>query len=235
MLRSLKVVHKLAAELAVCRRRAPPDPRPGPPVEVSGGHPPGLIQVSGSTAIWSRQRLPAKEAPPAFLEGEPPGCSGDEDQVDPRMLVQPGVNRWARVAGEMIGDQIPLPRRAVLVDRREQGQGADRGAGGGAHGQRVSIAHPQGPLEPDPVFSWAVLQRGLDAVPIGDQPGSGAARRGVTGPSSSGHRVVPGGSGSSETTAVRLGRRCARGCSPRSGSGARGPPGPAECGAPDCA
>jgi hypothetical protein len=51
VLRSLKAVHKLSAELAVFGRRSPRDPRLGPPIELGSGHPSGLIQIGGPTEI----------------------------------------------------------------------------------------------------------------------------------------------------------------------------------------
>lgn len=83
------------------------------------------------------------------------------------MLGQPGLNRRALVAGEVIRDQIQLACRVVQIDGLEQAQVADRVARWGRERQGVPIPDPQRPVKPDLVFSPAVLQRRFDPMSIG--------------------------------------------------------------------
>lgn len=161
VLSSSKAVHKLPPELAMFGRRAAPDPGLGPPIELGGGDPARFIQIGCPAEILPSQRLPPKEPPPAFLQVQPAGLRRNEDQVDPWMLGQPGLDGRAFVAGEVIRDQIQLACRVVQLDGLEQAQVADRVAGRGAQRQGVPIAHPQRPVEPDLVFSPACTPAAL--------------------------------------------------------------------------
>jgi hypothetical protein len=153
--------------------------------------------------------LAERGAQRAFDQIQPTSFGGDEDLVDPWVLERASLE-WVGFCG---GTRLSAIRYRSPVGLSWSMAWSSRRypavlRAGARERHRVPIAHlasprrtrPALPLDCTPAvrfFRW----------PLGDQPGGGACKRGVTGPSSSVQIVVPflGGSVESETTAVLLG------------------------------
>src|SRR5262245_18765771 len=95
--RSSKAVYKAAAVDPGCGHGAAPDPRLGTPVELAGGDLRRVVDLRVVGKALAGERLVAEQAPPGFLAIEPRGALGKEDVLDPRMPLQPRLNRRALV------------------------------------------------------------------------------------------------------------------------------------------
>ena len=88
-------------------RQAAPDPGLRPALELSGGHPSGMVDLA---SIGIGKGLPgegfaAEEAPPPCLQIEPAGADRDADLLPARMGRAPLLDRWALVSGPVVGDE----------------------------------------------------------------------------------------------------------------------------------
>jgi hypothetical protein len=66
-----------------------------------------------------------------------------------RMRLEPLPYRAAGMAGQVVGDQIEIPRWEGTVQRLEQVEIATGIAGPGGLGQGLPIANAQGSVDPD--------------------------------------------------------------------------------------
>ncbi len=107
-------------------RRASPDPGLGPQVELSGRDASGLLDLFGIGKALTRQGITAEEPPPALLQVEPAGSSGNENVMDAGMIDQPGPRLEAGMTAEIVGDDEEISRRIVSFDVGEQGNVAFR-------------------------------------------------------------------------------------------------------------
>src|SRR5690348_4639052 len=101
---SLNSITKETAIVAMILGRPSPDPGLGPSIELCSRHAPGLVDLSRIGKTLARQRIAAKEPPPALLQVEPAGPFGNEDLVDAGMLGQPDVSLRAQMAGQVISN-----------------------------------------------------------------------------------------------------------------------------------
>src|SRR5689334_18159014 len=76
---SLNSITKETAIVAMILGRPSPDPGLGPSIELCSRHAPGLVDLSRIGKTLARQRIAAKEPPPALLQVEPAGPFGNED------------------------------------------------------------------------------------------------------------------------------------------------------------
>jgi hypothetical protein len=68
---SLNPITKETAIVAMILGRPSPDPGLGPSIELCSRHAPGLVDLSRIGKTLARQRIAAKEPPPALLQVEP--------------------------------------------------------------------------------------------------------------------------------------------------------------------
>jgi hypothetical protein len=120
VLRSLNAITKEATVMAMILGRSSPDPRLGTPVELRGGHPGGLLDLSGIGKTLACERITAKQAPPALLQIEPARSCRNEHVMDARMLRQPGARLQTRVTAEIVADDEQVSARIVGLDVGEQ-------------------------------------------------------------------------------------------------------------------
>lgn len=147
-------------------RTTSPDPGLGVTVELLGGERGCLLDLFGISKALVRKGGSPEEAPPPFLQVQPTGALGDEHLVDPGMRGQPLLNRRTLMTGEVVGDEVEIALRIVLLDRLEQPQvarGVPRRRG---HGDLLPIPDPQGSIDPHLLVAPTVLEGGFDAVPI---------------------------------------------------------------------
>ena len=91
-----------------------PDPGLGSQIELSSGDAGRLLDFLGIGKTLPGERITAEEAPPAFLQIEPTGSSGDEDLMKAWMLFQPGTGLEAVMAAEVTGDNEDVARGVVV-------------------------------------------------------------------------------------------------------------------------
>jgi hypothetical protein len=164
MLHSSKTVDKVASELSVWRWRPAPDPGLGPRVEVLGRHAGRQIDLRGVSERLARERLAAKQPPPAFLQIEPARPGRERDRVDAGMLRQPLLDGRAGVTGEVITNQLEVACRIGSVNDRQEFEVAGGVARRRGEGHFSSVPHPQGAVDPDLLVAPPIVQRGLDPV-----------------------------------------------------------------------
>ena len=140
VLRSLKAIRKETAIVAMILGRSTPDPRFGSLVELSGRDASGLFNLVRVGETLTRQAIATEQAPPALLEIEPAGSSGNEDVLQTRMVCEPGTCLQAVVTAEIVGDDENVPRRIVRFDVLEQLNVVLGITRGGASGQFLAIA-----------------------------------------------------------------------------------------------
>ena len=142
MLRSLKTVTKETPVVSRYLWRASPDPWFGPQVELSSRDAGSLLDFLGIGKALPSQRIAAKEAPPALLQIEPTGSSGDEDLMEAWMRFQPGAGLETVVTTEIIGDDEDVAGRIISFDIGQESDvllGVTRSS---AARQFFPIAHP---------------------------------------------------------------------------------------------
>ena len=122
--------------------RASPDPWFGPQIELSSRDTGGLLDLLGIGKALPSQRIAAEEPPPALLQIEPAGPSGNEDLVDARMLFEPGAGLETGMTGEVIGDDEDVAGRIISFDIGQRSNVALGIARGRTAGQHLAIAHP---------------------------------------------------------------------------------------------
>jgi len=146
--------------------RTSPDPRLLALIEFVGGNDRHLVDLVAIGEGLAGERLPPKETPPAFLQIEPAGTFGNKDLVNAGMSLQPRLNGWALVTGEIVRDEIQISLRIVLLDRIQQAQVA----GGVARVRRQRplepIADAQPSVHPNFLHPSAVFQRSFDPMAI---------------------------------------------------------------------
>lgn len=142
MLRSLNPVTKETAIAAPRLGRPSPDPGFGPPIELSGGHACRLLDLVGIGKALPGEGIAAEESPPAFLEIEPTGSSGDEDVLDAWMICQPSPGLQAVMAAEIVGDDEEIPGRIVRFDVGKQLDVIPGITRGSTPGQLLAISYP---------------------------------------------------------------------------------------------
>jgi hypothetical protein len=98
----------------------PPDPGMGVAIELVGGHAGGERDLGAIGETLTGVRRAPQEPPPGFDQVEPTGPDGEEDLLDTRMGGEPRTNGTAGVAGvagEMVGDEVEVALRVVLIKR----------------------------------------------------------------------------------------------------------------------
>ena len=121
--------------------RTSPDPGLGAPIELSGGDAGRLLDFLGIGKTLPGERITAEEAPPALLQIEPTGASGDEDLMEAWMPGEPSARLEAVMAAEVIGDNEDVARGVIGLNVGQQGDVAFRVARSGALSQFLAIAH----------------------------------------------------------------------------------------------
>src|SRR5271157_2717405 len=142
MLRSLKAIRKEAAIVAMIFGKTSPDPWVGTPVELSGRHAGGLLNLIGIGKALPRKGISTEEAPPALLQVEPAGSFGNEEVVNAGVLGQPSAGFSAVMAAEIISNDEDVPGRIVGFNVGQRGNVALGVARSGTPGQFLAIAHP---------------------------------------------------------------------------------------------
>ncbi len=94
-------------------RWATPDPRFGAQIELRSSDTSGLLNLVGIGKALPRECVTAEEPPPALLQVEPTGTSGNEDLMDPWMLFQPGACLEAAMTAEIVSNHEDVSRRVV--------------------------------------------------------------------------------------------------------------------------
>ncbi len=122
--------------------RTSPDPGLGAPIELSGGDAGRLLDFLGIGKTLPGERITAEEAPPALLQIEPTGASGDEDLMEAWMRFQPGTGLETVMAAEVIGDDEDIARGVIGLNVGQQGDVAFRVARESTPGQLLAIAYP---------------------------------------------------------------------------------------------
>ena len=117
-----------------------PDPGVGVAIEVLGRDPGhvGNIVIIGQRL--SREGFAPEDPPPALNQIQPRRSHRNEGMLDPRMGFEPFPDRATGVAGQVIGNQVEVPRRIGAVERLEELQIAGGVAGASGLGQRLAIA-----------------------------------------------------------------------------------------------
>ncbi len=123
-----------------------------------------------------RQRLPSEglapeDAPPSLNQVEPGGTHRDEGVLDAGMSFQPLPDRATAMAGEVVGNQVKVPRWVGPIHGLEHLQIAGGIPGTSRLGERVPIADAEGCIDPDFLWPSVVVERDLDAVPVGGPAG----------------------------------------------------------------
>ena len=90
--------------------RASPDPGFGVAIEVLGGDPGHVGNVVIIGQRLSREGFAPEDAPPALNQIEPGRSHRNEGVLDARMGFQPLPDGATGVAGEVIGNQVEVPR-----------------------------------------------------------------------------------------------------------------------------
>ena len=142
VLHSSKAIGKKTATMTRRPGRASPDPWFGPQVELSSRDTGGLLDFLGIGKALPSQRIAAEEAPPALLQIEPTGSSGDEDLMEAWMRFQPGAGLETVVTTEIIGDDEDVAGRIIRFDIGQRSNVALGIARGRTAGQHLAIAHP---------------------------------------------------------------------------------------------
>ena len=148
-------------------RRTAPHPGRGMAVEVRCSDPGDVGDVVIVGQGLSSEGFAPEDPPPSLNQVQPRRSHRDEGMPDPRVGFEPVPDRTTGVAGEVVGDQVQVPGRIGAVQRLEQLQLAAGIAGASRLGQRLPIPHAQGALDPDFLWPAIVVERDLDAVPIG--------------------------------------------------------------------
>ena len=86
-------------------------------IELFGGYPRSHLDLLGVGEVLPGQSLPTEHPPPCLLQVQPGSAFRDEDLLYPRMAPQPLPDRWALVAGEVVGDAVDLSGGIRLLDR----------------------------------------------------------------------------------------------------------------------
>jgi transposase len=134
--------------------------------------------------------------PDLYLQVEPTRPCRDRDLLDARVVRQPLLDRPARMAKEVVRDDVEITRGVGMVDGLQQAQVADGVARGGGECDFLAVAHAQRPVEPHFLVPAAVFEWSLNAVAGWRPTWRGRERAGITVPSSSTQRVVAPGGGS---------------------------------------
>ena len=114
--RSSKAIDEAATDLAVWGCRTAPDPGMGAPIELASGYTSGEGDLRTVGETLARVGRSAQEAPPALDQVEPTGGNRDEDLPDARVSRQPVADGPARVATQIVRDQIQVALRVVAVN-----------------------------------------------------------------------------------------------------------------------
>jgi hypothetical protein len=122
MLRSSKAVHKSAPSMPWWFRRPAPHPRFRPMIELFGGYPPSKLDLLLVSKVLPGQSLPTEHPPPCLLQVESGSAFRDEHLLYPRMSSQPLPDRWAFMAGEVVGDEVDLCGGIGLLDHLQQSE-----------------------------------------------------------------------------------------------------------------
>jgi len=141
-------------------------------IELLGSYPRSQLDLLRVGEALSGQGLASEQSPPRFLEVEPARPHWDEDLLHSQMLLQPSPDRWALVAGEVVGYEVQITARIALLDGFEQPQVAFGIARGSGERERLTIAYPQSTVDPDPFGSSSVFQGHLNAVAVRRPAGS---------------------------------------------------------------
>jgi hypothetical protein len=147
-------------------RWPPPDPRLGMAIEVVGGDTGYERNIVIIGQRLPREGFAAEDPPPPFDQIEPGGSYRNEGVLDPRMGLQPFPDRPARMAGQVVGNQVEVPARVRAVQRLEQLQIATGVACASGLGQRLSVSDAQRSLHPHLRRSPVVIERNLNPVSI---------------------------------------------------------------------
>jgi hypothetical protein len=75
-----------------------------------------LLDLFGIGKALTSQGITAEEPPPALLQVEPAGSSGNEDVMDAWMPFQPGARLQAVVTAQIVGDDEEISSRIVSFD-----------------------------------------------------------------------------------------------------------------------
>src|SRR5262249_39229511 len=145
-------------------RWAAPDPGMGPGSEVLRGDARRQVDLVGVGEGVAGERLAAEEPPPAVLQVEPAGARGEGDGGDARMEPQPGLDRSAGMAGEMVADQVEVAvggGRSELVKEDEVAHGVTRRRGAGHF---LPIAYASRAVDPDLLLAAPLVERHFDPV-----------------------------------------------------------------------
>jgi len=123
-----------------------PTPRASAVVELLRRHARRAIDLLvGGEGLPGECGVP-EEPPPRLLQVEPARAFGDGDLPDARVLRQPGQDRRAHVADEVVGDEVQLPLRIRRSERIEELEVADGVARAGRQGHRLAVAPTRRPL-----------------------------------------------------------------------------------------
>lgn len=88
----------------------------GATIELSRRDPCGESDLGAVGETLAGVGCPTQEPPPALDQIEPAGADGNEDLVDARVGGQPVTDGCARVAGEIVRNQIQVALRIVAVN-----------------------------------------------------------------------------------------------------------------------
>ena len=93
-----------------------PNPRFRPKVELFCGDPRSQLDLLRVGEALSGQGLASEQSPPRFLEVEPARPHWNEDLLHSQMLLQPLPDRWALMAGEVVGYEVQIAARIPPLD-----------------------------------------------------------------------------------------------------------------------
>jgi hypothetical protein len=162
---------RLASQAA--KATIPPDPGMGVAIELARRDPRGegdLLTICETVAgVGGATKAP----PPGLNHVQPAGANGNEDLLNAGMGGEPLTDGAAGVAREMVGDQIEVPDRVVLINRLKRLEIAGRVACGRRLGADLPLPEAQRSVDPRLVVAAAGDEWGFEAVAIGRPGGAG--------------------------------------------------------------
>ncbi len=111
-------------------------------VELSGGHPCRLLNLSGIGKTLTSKGIPAEEPPPSLLQIEPACASRNEELVEAGMCFQPRTRLQTVMTAQIIGDDEDVTSGIVRFNVSKQSDvvlGVTRGR---TAGQFLAVAYP---------------------------------------------------------------------------------------------
>lgn len=122
-------------------RRSSPDPGLGAMVQLAGRNRRRRLDLGMVGEALPRKGIPPKDPPPSFDEIEPAGTFGGWFDVHSGMGGQPLLDGTTGMAGKVVGDQVEVAGRVVLIQRIEERLEASGVAGGGGLGEALTVSN----------------------------------------------------------------------------------------------